>query len=120
MDIQSPIYILHIYYLNDQSDKIKHRCYVQGIPVCEMNFTNVASLQIERIYLESNRFKKESLTKYFYAFQKFIKLYATLLRRVRNPRFILDRERLGCNKRLLWLPPIGTLYPIDVSTSGST
>jgi len=110
MDIQSPIYVLHVFYFKDNTDKIKQRCYMQGIPVSHMNLENIESFKIERIQIYNTRIViVDSPTKYFRAFQRHCRNFVSLLRRVRNPRFILDRERLGPLRYLLWLPPIVVL-----------
>lgn len=110
MDIQSPIYLLHVFYFKDNTDKIKQRCYIQGIPMSHMKLENVESFKIERLHIyNSHSARFESLTKYFCAFQHHCRNFVNLLRRVRNPRFILDRERLGPLRHLLWLPPMVVL-----------
>ncbi len=93
--------------------------YPQGIPNHFMNFNDIATWKLTKRIWTSKGGIDICLNRYLIAFQRLWRAYKRLLRRVRNPRFFLERERVFL-ERPVWPPPIGTLYATAVSTSGAT
>jgi hypothetical protein len=92
--------------LNRSADPLRPQLsyYAQGMSVQCIPLENVIHWTILRVDFFQGRAKEISLNKPFLAFQRKVRAYFRLLRRVRNLRFLLNRE-LG----LIGLPPTGVL-----------
>ena len=115
----NPIYVLTI-RRKGQLDGT-YTFYTQGICAGNMNLRDIAYWSISRMSFRPPGKTEVILNKHFIAFQRLWRAYRELLRVVRNPRNLLRRET-GCDRlrRLVWPPPMATLYAAPVSASGVT
>jgi hypothetical protein len=117
--IRNPFYVLTIRRKGQTDGTFTY--YTQGICANNMNLRDVAHWTISRMSFQPPAKKEVVLNQHFIAFQRLWRAYRRLLRVVRNPRRIREREAgLFDFRRLVWPPPIGTLYAAAVSTSRAT
>ena len=103
-----PLYMLKI---NRSSNPLKPQesYYARGMSAQCISLKNVIHWTILKIEFPSGNPETKSLNKPFLRFQRKIKAYFCLLRRVRSLKFLLDRETLG---------PVGDL-PMGSLPTGS-
>jgi hypothetical protein len=95
----APIYMLRI---NRSKDLLNPQIsfYSQGMSFVNIPLTNISQWTLCRMSFPGGNVVIESLNSHFIRFQQILRNYFRLLRRVRNIRFLLNRE-VGL------LPPVG-------------